>query len=208
GEHVFVADLGIAKLFDQVGETLTATGLSLGTPMYMSPEQASGETHIDARSDVYSLGCVLYETLAGEPPFPGRTAQAVIAKRLAGRPPSVTLLRDTVPAPVAEVVARAMALAPADRFATAGDLAKALNAASSTGSLPRPRRRWKPFAIAATVVLLAAAASAIAAHRTTTTRNSSGVPLGRDSIAYDLFRKAEVQVNSHSVFTMQRGIAL
>ena len=88
--HALVADFGIARARGAAGaENLTATGMVVGTPAYMSPEQASGDVHLDARSDIYSLACVLYEMLAGEPPFTGATVQAVIAKRLSGDVPRV-----------------------------------------------------------------------------------------------------------------------
>ena len=109
----------------------------LGTPEYMSPEQAAGERTLDARSDVYSLGCVLYEMLAGEPPYTGPTAQAVIAKRFTDPVPRVRRLRPTVPVAVEQAVMRALARVPADRFASAGAFAEALTApASDTARAP------------------------------------------------------------------------
>src|SRR5439155_7770357 len=117
----------IARAVGQVGgDKLTGTGISLGTPAYMSPEQASGSGALDGRSDQYSLGCVLYEMLAGEPPFTGRSPQAVIARRFVEPPPSVRLLRAAVPEPLERVVLRALAREPVDRFQTAGEFAQAL----------------------------------------------------------------------------------
>jgi eukaryotic-like serine/threonine-protein kinase len=117
--QALIADFGIALALRQAGgNRLTETGLSLGTPRYMSPEQATGDRELDARSDVYSLGCVLYEMLAGEPPHTGPTVQAVIAKVLTDRPRLVTELRSTVPVYVAEALEVALAKLPADRFAT------------------------------------------------------------------------------------------
>ena len=125
--HAVVSDFGIAlSVKDATGERLTVTGLSVGTPAYMSPEQAMGERDPDARSDVYSLACVLYEMLAGEPPHTGPTAQALIAKRLADPVPSVRRLRPTVPAGVEEAIVRALAKVPADRFGSAEAFAEAL----------------------------------------------------------------------------------
>jgi serine/threonine-protein kinase len=104
-----VADFGIARAIGgDAGDRLTATGLSVGTPAYMSPEQAAGATELDARTDVYALGCVIFEMLTGEPPFTGTTPQSVIAKRFAGPAPSVAALRDTVPDWLDAVVARAL----------------------------------------------------------------------------------------------------
>src|SRR3989454_1777879 len=125
--EAMVADFGIALAVSAAaGERLTETGLVVGTPEYMSPEQALGERELHARSDVYSLGCVLYEMLAGEPPFTGPTAQAVIAKRLADPVPAVRRLRDAVPAGVERALMGALARVPADRFASAGAFAEAL----------------------------------------------------------------------------------
>jgi len=136
--EAMVADFGIALAVSAAaGERLTETGLVVGTPEYMSPEQALGERELHARSDVYSLGCVLYEMLAGEPPYTGPTAQAVIAKRLTDPVPAVRRLRDAVPAGVEQTLMRALARVPADRFASAGAFAEAL---ATPGVVPpRPR---------------------------------------------------------------------
>jgi TolB-like protein/Flp pilus assembly protein TadD len=126
--EAMVADFGIALADGAVGERLTATGLMVGTPEYMSPEQAAGERTLDARSDVYSLACVLYELLAGEQPYTGASAQLVIAKRFTDPVPRVRRLRPTVPAVVEQALLRALARVPADRFASAGAFAEALTA--------------------------------------------------------------------------------
>lgn len=116
--HALVADFGIGKALSAVeGETFTQTGASVGTPAYMSPEQAAGES-VDGRSDIYSLGCVLYEMLVGEQPFTGPTVQAVIAKRFVQTPADVAALREGVPRPVARAVQRALARTPIDRYET------------------------------------------------------------------------------------------
>src|SRR2546426_1940348 len=109
------------------GRNLTETGIALGTPGYMSPEQASGGGPIDGRSDVYSLACVLYEMLAGEPPYTGPSAQVVIAKRFTDPVPSVRRLRDTIPPAVDAAITRALAKSPADRFRTPAEFARALD---------------------------------------------------------------------------------
>ncbi len=122
-----LADFGIAHALDpSEGPQLTATGLVIGTPEYMSPEQGYAEHELDARSDVYSLGTVLYEMLAGEPPFSGRSAQAVIVRRLSGVVPPLRPVRPTVPVAIERAVMKALALAKADRFATAEEFASAL----------------------------------------------------------------------------------
>jgi serine/threonine-protein kinase len=131
--NVLVADFGIARaLGGEAGtpgeeEKLTRTGMSLGTPAYMSPEQASGESNIDARTDVYSLACVLYEMLAGEPPFTGPTAQAIIAKRFNTVATPVRVVRSDVPPEVDHAITTALARSPAARFL-------------ASRTLPRPSR--------------------------------------------------------------------
>lgn len=128
-----VADFGIALAVSNAGGTrITQTGLSLGTPQYMSPEQATGDRAIDARSDIYALGAVLYEMLTGEPPHSGPTVQAVIAKVLTDRPRSVRLSRPGVPLHVEAAIERALEKIPADRFSTADRFAEALEGRGET----------------------------------------------------------------------------
>jgi serine/threonine-protein kinase len=125
--QVVVADFGIALALDSAGGArLTETGLSIGTPAYMSPEQVAGEKEIDARSDIYSLGCMLYEMLAGDPPFVASNPRAVLAKHLTDPAPPVTTVRPGVSPPVAATIAKALEKAPADRFETAESFATAL----------------------------------------------------------------------------------
>jgi len=160
--HAVVADFGLARAVDAAGEErLTQSGLALGTPAYMSPEQASGERSLDGRSDVYSLGCVLYEMLAGEPPFTGPTSRAVIAKRIVEPIPHVRSLRENVPEAVEQAVIKALAKVPADRFPTAGDFTAALHGGIGSPSEPhrksgpgRPAVRW---ALVGALALLAVA---------------------------------------------------
>jgi len=146
--HALVADFGISRGLagDETGEALTATGMSVGTPHYMSPEQATGQ-RVDARTDVYALGAVLYEMLAGEPPFTGPTPQAVIAKRFHTDAVPLRAVRPSVPEPVERAVARALARVPTDRFASTAELAAGLEAEPTTvspvrasASHPRPGR--------------------------------------------------------------------
>ncbi|HUL70958.1 MAG TPA: protein kinase [Gemmatimonadales bacterium] len=125
--HAVVADFGIARAITAAGgDKLTETGLAVGTPAYMSPEQGMGEPQLDRRSDVYALGCVVYEMLAGTPPFTGSTAQAILARKSFEPVPSLRVVRETVPAPVEHAIQRALAKVPADRFATATQFAEAL----------------------------------------------------------------------------------
>ena len=133
--HALVADFGIARALGRgageegggAEERLTATGLAIGTPTYMSPEQATGAQEVDARSDVYALGCVLYEMLAGEPPFTGPTPQAIMMRSLSEAPRPLRQARETVPAAVEQVVLTALAKSPADRYPTATQFARALD---------------------------------------------------------------------------------
>jgi serine/threonine-protein kinase len=138
--NAMVADFGIGKALSGSG-SITRTGMAVGTPAYMSPEQASADSELDGRSDQYSLGCVLYEMLTGEPPFTGPTAQAIIAKRFMTPVPKVSVSRD-VPDELERVVTRSLARAPADRFASLGDFGEALGHvfrdADSSTSHPTP----------------------------------------------------------------------
>jgi eukaryotic-like serine/threonine-protein kinase len=132
--NTLVADFGIARGLSGSAESrLTETGLAIGTPAYMSPEQASGDRGLDARSDLYSLAAVLYEMLAGQPPFTGATTQAMLARRFTEGAPSVRALRPSVPESVDQAIRKALAAVPADRFSTAAQFAQAL-----VGTVPTP----------------------------------------------------------------------
>jgi serine/threonine-protein kinase len=129
-EHAFVTDFGIARAVSVAADDqITDTGIAIGTPAYLSPEQAAGDVDIDGRSDVYSLGCVLYEMLAGEPPFTGPTAQVVIAKRFAADAVPIRAIRDAIPRTLDAVVRKALARTAVDRYDTAGEFADALEQA-------------------------------------------------------------------------------
>jgi hypothetical protein len=163
--EAMLTDFGIALAVKEAGgNRLTQTGLSLGTPQYMSPEQATGDRGVDARSDVYSLASVLYEMLAGEPPVTGGSAQAMIAKLMTEKPTRLRVLRDTLPDSVDEAVTKALSKTPADRFSSAGDFVRALEAgARQTGHMPAAPARRRPMliaAVAAGVVVLGGAAYA------------------------------------------------
>jgi serine/threonine-protein kinase len=131
--HVVVADLGLACAVHSSDaarrEKLTETGFSVGSPVYMSPEQASGDIQVDARSDIYSLGCVLYEMLAGAPPFQGETALSVIMHRLAGPPKPLHDLNEKVPSSLEQAIQRALEVDPEDRFDSIAGFADALGGA-------------------------------------------------------------------------------
>jgi serine/threonine-protein kinase len=125
--RVHVLDFGIARaIVESGGERLTATGLTVGTPTYMSPEQVTGRRDIDSRSDVYSLGCVLYEMLAGVPPFDGPNRQAILARRFAGPPTPIRRLRSEVPKSVERALEKALAKEAKDRFKSAAEFGNAL----------------------------------------------------------------------------------
>jgi serine/threonine-protein kinase len=153
-----VADFGIARALSGGDDRLTETGMSVGTPTYMSPEQSAGDRHLDARTDVYSLGTVLYEMLAGEPPFTGPTAQAVIAKRLVGEVPRLRRARPSVPESVEAAVTRALAPLPADRFASAAEFVQALQPTTTTPTATATRRSAAATGRARRRILMAATA--------------------------------------------------
>jgi tRNA A-37 threonylcarbamoyl transferase component Bud32/tetratricopeptide (TPR) repeat protein len=170
--HAVVTDFGIARAVSEAGgEKLTETGLAVGTPSYMSPEQASGERRIDARTDVYSLGCVLYEMLAGEPPFTGPTPQAIVARSLTETPRPLRVVREAIPAGVERTAGKALARSAADRYQTADEFASALNASESGEHPTRERRRmpWLAMGIgaAAVVAVLAVGAKAFLGREST-----------------------------------------
>jgi eukaryotic-like serine/threonine-protein kinase len=173
GGHALVADFGIALAASRSeGATrLTETGMSLGTPAYMAPEQAMGERALTPRADIYALGCVLYEMLSGEPPFMGPTAQAIIARVMTEEPRALTLHRHTIPPHVEAAVRKALEKLPADRFATAKEFAAALRdpgfttafTAARTQAAVAPSRQRRalaiaPWAVAGAALVVAAVA--------------------------------------------------
>jgi eukaryotic-like serine/threonine-protein kinase len=179
-----VADFGIARVLDAAGgDRLTESGLALGTPAYMSPEQGTGSTRLDGRTDVYALGCVLYEMLAGQPPFTGPTAQAVLARHAIDPVPSLRTVRSTVSQELSRVVHRALAKVPADRYPSAGAFAEALAAPGvgtthETVTVLTPVRdfRRRRMLMAGGVGLLAAVAIAVV----TTARSRDAKPVTVD----------------------------
>jgi TolB-like protein len=164
GGHAVVADFGVAKALESGSTTavrddptrLTRAGIAIGTPLYMSPEQATAEDVVDARSDQYSLACVLYEMLAGQPPFTGSTHQAILAKSLSAPRPHIGQVRAEVPPELEQAILRAMALEPAARFPDMTSFAAALRQTGVTPDRSTRRRRYLPAAL----VLLALAGAA------------------------------------------------
>jgi eukaryotic-like serine/threonine-protein kinase len=141
GGHALVADFGIARAVGSAGgEQLTTKGLSTGTPAYMSPEQMTGESPVDERTDIYALGCVLYEMLSGEPPFSGSTPEETIARRLSEPARQLSALRNEIDPELNSAIERALSRAPADRFAKAAEFAEVL-ATSTTTRIPAQGRR-------------------------------------------------------------------
>ncbi len=144
--HAVVADFGIARAIHAAGgEQLTETGLAVGTPAYMSPEQAMGSKELDGRSDLYSLGCVLYEMLAGQPPFTGATVESIVHQQIAVEPRPVTELRPAVPAEVVAALSRVLSKAPADRFSPAAQFAEALAKRESAAVVATPMPSDRPI---------------------------------------------------------------
>ncbi len=155
--HALVADFGIARALGAEGEALTKTGLAVGTPQYMAPEQATGEREVDGRADIYALGAVMYEMVAGEPPFTGPTARSIITRSLTEKPRSLTVSRVGLPPSVETAVMRALAKSPADRYPSAQEMVGALERSlegvhSGTNEYavpagPTPTQVWGLFAL-------------------------------------------------------------
>src|SRR4051812_70817 len=161
GGHALVADFGIALAVQQAGgQRMTQTGLSLGTPQYMAPEQAAGEKNVDARADIYALGAVTYEMLVGEAPFTGPSVQAIVARVMTEEPRSLTVQRKAIPIAIEDAVLRALEKLPADRFSTAGEFGLALDprapsttrAARGRPALQRDRRLVGAISVLAIVM--------------------------------------------------------
>jgi eukaryotic-like serine/threonine-protein kinase len=170
GSHAVVADFGIARAFDaRVAQRLTETGIAIGTPLYMSPEQSSGEATVDGRSDLYALGCVAFEMLTGEPPYGGATAMAITTRKLTESVPPLRTRRPSVGAGAADAIERALARTPADRFRTAQEFADALGEVVTTGerdvAATAAKRTFPWWAVAAVVALVAIGAWAVTSTR-------------------------------------------
>ena len=158
--RAMVLDFGLARAIEVAGEAaITSGNLVIGTPSYMSPEQASGQARLDGCADLYSLGCVLYEMLAGEPPFTGVTAHAIIARHLVDQPPAISIVRPSVTSAFEEALGRALAKVPADRYQSGTDLVAALQHAAATRGSRVRRLRWP--AAASGIVAVAGIAALI-----------------------------------------------
>lgn len=194
GDRAVLADFGIAHAMAAVGEQrLTQTGISLGTPTYMSPEQASAEREIDGRSDVYSLACVAYEMIGGQPPFTGPTAQAVIARHMLESVPSLTIIRSTVPPQIEAILMKALSKVPADRYQSSGAFIAALRnpdtqvfrAAQPKRIEKQPMPMWQRIAIAlAAAVAVAGSGYGIWHARRSPVAGASGPDPRRVAVLY------------------------
>ncbi len=173
GGHAMVADFGIARAVSAAGsESLTQTGTSIGTPAYMSPEQAAGSSDVDGRSDLYSLGCVVYEMLAGQAPFTGPTVESIVRQHMVAEPRPITQIRPAVPASIAGVLQRALAKNPADRFSPVAQFADALRTGGAPHSAPdaaaksrSPRARSATIAGVAVLLVALGVSAAVFVQR-------------------------------------------
>ena len=190
--QAMIADFGISLAVSRSdgGTRMTETGMSLGTPHYMAPEQAMGEREITAKADVYALGCVLYEMLTGEPPFTGSSAQAIVARAITEQPRGIVIQRRTVPAHVEATTLKALEKLPADRFASAAAFAAALDDRAFTGSAETAAgaaatvgaRRWRARAVAP---LAAVSLVSIALLVWALTRPAPEAPVSRYALSFD-----------------------
>ena len=215
--HALVADFGIARAISGGGKALTQTGLAIGTPQYMSPEQAMGQGDLDGRTDIYALGCVLYEMIAGEPPFSGPTAQAVIARSLTESARPLNASREGLSPRVSAVVSRALAKSPADRFQTAAEMVEAIRAAEMAdvlrsgeveergSSRPVPvtavapaGKAWLLFGVAALIALTGFVVVAVRRGLPSWVVALAGVLIGGGALALVLTSRAEARRRTQS----------
>jgi tetratricopeptide (TPR) repeat protein len=203
GWHAVVADFGLARaVLAAGGERLTGTGVVVGTPEYMSPEQASGDETLDGRSDVYSLACVLYEMLSGEPPFTGRTAQIVVARHCQDAPPSIRVVRPNLPLGIEEVLKTALAKVPADRYATAHAFGERVDPAVWREQPGKPATRWGPRVVGSAVALLMVLAAAALAAKLRHGASEPAMPgVGVMVLPFQLLGAPAVTPTPHLLFT-------
>ncbi|MEP6589930.1 MAG: protein kinase [Gemmatimonadota bacterium] len=205
--HALVADFGIARAISGGGKALTQTGLAIGTPQYMSPEQAMGASDVDGRVDIYALGCVLYEMIAGEPPFTGPTAQAVIARSLTETARPLTATREGLAPRVAAVVSKALSKSPADRYQTATEMVEALRAAEDQvrdGSRETPvagvapsGKAWLIFGVVALLVLTGFVVTAVRRGMPPWVLAIAALLVGGGGVALALTAQAEGRRRDH-----------
>ena len=169
-DHIYVLDFGVARaIIASAEDALTSAGMVVGTPAYMSPEQALAEGSLDGRSDIYSLGCVIYEMITGTPPFLGATAQAIMSRRFLGPPPALENARDGVPEDLSRAVMKALAKNLDDRWQTADAFAAALSGAIPTVAIPQlekapaevPEPKRNPMIIAGAIAAVIVAVVAV-----------------------------------------------
>jgi eukaryotic-like serine/threonine-protein kinase len=190
GGHALVADFGIARAVSQAGgEKLTQTGMAIGTPHYMSPEQSLGSDHVDARSDVYSLGCVLYELLIGQPPFTGPNSMAIMARHSMEIVPSLQVVRASVPDEVEDAVMQALEKTPADRFQTMKEFGERLSEAEAEAAMMRTAQRR-----ASTAARRASSGARAAASPRRKTMEMEAAPAGRGAKFWSLAAAAAILV--------------
>lgn len=212
-----IADFGIASALDTTtGSKLTEVGMAIGTPQYMSPEQATGEPVVDGRSDIFSLGCVGFEMLAGRPPFEGANLRAVIARMLSNAKPSIRAARPDVSPALEAVVLRAIAPEPGDRWQTGSDFSAALSAAQS-GVMPKAQKkllvsrmsaRTKIAALAALVVVIGGAILFPRMSEPTSARSANASENQRDTAAIGAYRRGTARLQQRTQRTLIEGLAL
>jgi tRNA A-37 threonylcarbamoyl transferase component Bud32/tetratricopeptide (TPR) repeat protein len=211
GEQAVVADFGIARAVDAAGgERLTETGLALGTPAYMSPEQATGQREMDGRSDLYSLACVLYEMLAGEPPFTGLTPRAVLARHSIDPVPRLRTVRPGAPARVEQVITKALAKVPADRYPGVAEFTMALAGPEGEPD-PRPSRSWRArWAVRGGLALglLLLLGLSVGELRQRWLSSAAVTPAGVDPVAYDAYRRGEDLLRQRTQGGLTKAIKL
>ena len=209
-----IADFGIASALDAApGGKLTDVGMAIGTPEYMSPEQAMGEATVDSRTDIYSLGCVGFEMLAGKPPFEGANARAVVARILSGSMPSVRAARAEVSPALDSVIARAIAREPEARWQTGSELSAALsrvrNGNTAGGESTRPAlRRGRMVAFAGAAAAIAVASILLSKPGTTKEPAPSAARTGHDTAAVSAYRRGNARVAQRTQRTLVEGLAM